>query len=185
MNVTLIRPNIGRLEHSLFVDEARMEPLSLGVIAALTPRDVDLVLHDDRIEDIPYDEPADLAAITVETFTARRAYEISSEYRKRGVPVIMGGIHPTLAPREAKEHCDSVYTGDAEHLWGQTTMNTAAAIQRENFDPNICVVSIGMAGENLVRFGNLITDLGRAAGRTGQGAVFGSKRLKAVAVRGS
>ena len=119
MNVALIRPNIGRLEHSLFVDEARMEPLSLGVIAALTPRDVDLVLHDDRIEDIPFDEPTDLAAITVETFTARRAYEISSEYRRRGVPVIMGGIHPTLAPQEAKEHCDSVYTGDAEHLWGQ------------------------------------------------------------------
>ena len=119
MKVALIRPNIGRLEHSLFVDEARMEPLSLGVIAALTPRDVDLVLHDDRIEDIPFDDPTDLAAITVETFTARRAYEISSEYRRRGVQVIMGGIHPTLSPQEAKEHCDSVYTGDAENLWGQ------------------------------------------------------------------
>jgi radical SAM superfamily enzyme YgiQ (UPF0313 family) len=117
MKVTLIRPNIGRLEHSLFVDEARMEPLSLGVIAALTPRDVDLVLHDDRIEDIPFDEPTDLVAITVETFTARRAYEIASEYRARGVPVITGGIHPTLVPQEAKEHCDSVYTGDAEPLW--------------------------------------------------------------------
>jgi len=119
MKVALIRPNIGRLEGSLFVDEARMEPLSLGVIAALTPPDVELVLHDDRIADIPYDERVDLAAITVETFTARRAYEIAAEYRRRGVPVVMGGIHPTLVPREAKEHCDSVYTGDAEPLWAQ------------------------------------------------------------------
>lgn len=119
MKVALIRPNIGRLEDSLFVDEARMEPLSLGVIAALSPPDVELVLHDDRIADIPYDQPVDLAAITVETFTARRAYEIAAGYRRRGVPVIMGGIHPTLVPREAKEHCDSVYTGDAERLWKQ------------------------------------------------------------------
>ena len=117
MKVALIRPNIGRLEHGLFVDKARMEPLSLGVIASLTPRDVELVLYDDRIHDIPYEEPIDLAAITVETFTARRAYEIASEYRQRGVPVILGGIHPTLIPEEAKKHCDSVYTGDAEHLW--------------------------------------------------------------------
>ena len=117
MRVALIRPNIGRLEHSLFVDDARMEPLSLGVIAALTPPDIELRLFDDRIERIPYDEPIDLAAITVETFMARRAYEIAGEYRTRGVPVIMGGMHPTLLPEEVKEHCDSVYTGDAEPLW--------------------------------------------------------------------
>ena len=117
MRVALVRPNIGRLEHSLFVDDARMEPLSLGVIAAVTPPGVELRLFDDRIERIPYDEPVDLAAITVETFTARRAYEIAEENRGRGEPVIMGGMHPTLLPGEAKEHCDSVYTGDAESLW--------------------------------------------------------------------
>ena len=53
----------------------------------------------------------------METFTARRAYEIAAGFQKRGVPVIMGGIHPTLAPEEAKAHCDSVFTGDAEVLW--------------------------------------------------------------------
>lgn len=119
MRVALVRPNIGRLEHSLFVDEARMEPLSLGVLASLTPRDVELLLYDDRIQDIPYEQPIDLAAVTVETFTARRAYEIAARFRQRGVPVIMGGIHPTLIPQEAKEHCDSVYTGDGEPLWNK------------------------------------------------------------------
>lgn len=119
MKVTLIKPNIGRLEHSLYIDTARMEPLQLGVIAALTPPDVELALYDDRLESIPYDEPTDLAAITVETFTARRAYEIAAEYRARGVPVILGGMHPTLLPTEAAAHADAIYLGDAEFLWRQ------------------------------------------------------------------
>ena len=103
MKLTLIKPNIGRMEHSLYVDEARMEPLSLGVLAGLTPPEVEVVLYDDRMEAIPYDEPTDLVAITVEAFTARRAYEISAEYRRRGVPVVLGGMHPTLIPKEAAD----------------------------------------------------------------------------------
>ncbi len=119
MKLTLIKPNLGRKEHSLYVDEARMEPLQLGVLAALTPPDVEVVLHDDRMEPIPYDDATDLVALTVETFTARRAYEISAEFRQRGVPVIMGGMHPTLLPDEVARHADSVYIGDAEMLWPQ------------------------------------------------------------------
>ncbi|MHC4401565.1 MAG: B12-binding domain-containing radical SAM protein [Planctomycetota bacterium] len=119
MKLTLIKPNIGRMEHGLYVDEARMEPLQLGVIAGLTPPDVEVVLYDDRMEPIPYDEPTDLVGITVETFTAKRAYEISGEFRNRGVPVILGGMHPTLIPEEAARHADSVFLGDAEFLWSK------------------------------------------------------------------
>ncbi len=119
MKLTLIKPNIGRQEHSLYVDEGRMEPLQLGVLAALTPADVEVVLYDDRMEAIPYEEPTDLVAITVETYTARRAYEISAAYRQRGVPVIMGGMHATLLPEEVADHADSIYLGDAEFLWRQ------------------------------------------------------------------
>jgi len=119
MRIALIKPNIGRKGQALYLDEARMEPLQLGVLAALTPQDIDVVLYDDRMEEIPYDEPADLAAITVETFTARRAYEISAEYAKRGVPVIMGGMHVKLLPGEVKEHCDSIMIGDAEDKWAE------------------------------------------------------------------
>jgi radical SAM superfamily enzyme YgiQ (UPF0313 family) len=119
MKLTLIKPNIGRLEHSLYVDEARMEPLQLGVLAGMTPPDVEVALYDDRMEAIPYDEPTDLVAITVETYTARRAYEISAEFRRRGVPVIMGGMQATLVPEEVAAHADSVYIGDAEFLWRQ------------------------------------------------------------------
>lgn len=119
MKITLIKPNIGRREHSLYVDNASMEPLQLGILAALTPDDIQVVMYDDRLELIPYDEPTDLVAITVETFTARRSYEISAEYRKRGVKVIMGGMHVTLIPQEVAEHCDSIMIGDAEDKWGE------------------------------------------------------------------
>ncbi len=91
MKITFIMPNIGRQDHSLYIDEARMEPLSLGVLAGLTPPDVECVLYDDRMEDIPFDEPTDLVAISIEIYAARRAYEIAAEYRSRGVPVILGG----------------------------------------------------------------------------------------------
>ena len=117
MKITFIRPNIGRLENGPYIDEGRMEPLTLGVVAAYTPSDVDCVLYDDRMEDIPFDEPTDLAAITVELYNARRAYEIAREYRRRGVPVVMGGFHPTLAPDECLEHANAIVTGDAETIW--------------------------------------------------------------------
>ena len=106
MKIILIKPNIGRKEHSLFVDEARMEPLQLGVIAGLTPESHEVLLYDDRVEAINYDQPADLVGITVETFTARRAYEIASAYRNRGVPVIMGGMHATLIPEVEADYAD-------------------------------------------------------------------------------
>lgn len=126
MKVTLIKPTIGRPQHSLYVDEARMEPLNLGVLAALTPEDVDVVMYDDRCEPIPYNESTDLVAITVETYTARRSYEIADEYRRRGVPVIMGGFQPTFVPDECAEHADSLFVGDAETGWAKVIADARA-----------------------------------------------------------
>ena len=117
MRLTLIKPNIGRQDHSLYVDEARMEPLNIGVLAALTPSDVEIAFHDDRMETIPYDAPTDLVALTVETYTARRSYEIAAEFRQRGVPVVLGGMHPSLLPEEAAQHADAIVLGDAETIW--------------------------------------------------------------------
>ena len=114
MKITLIYPAIGK-----YLDEACMEPLSLGALAGFTPPDVEIALYDDRLESIPYDEPTDLVGITVQIYAARRAYEISEEYRKRGVPVILGGMHVTLLPEEASQHADSIFINDAEKLWHQ------------------------------------------------------------------
>jgi aldehyde:ferredoxin oxidoreductase len=73
---------------------------------------------------------------------------------------------------------------DAAHLWGQVTGDAEAAIREELDDPKIEVIQIGPAGENLVRYACLINMSTRANGRTGMGAVMGSKNLKAIAVRG-
>ena len=71
MQVTFVKPTLGYLDDGgRFVDEARMEPLSLAVLAGLTPAGVDVRLFDDRIDEIDYDEPTDLVAINVETFMA-------------------------------------------------------------------------------------------------------------------
>ncbi|MBR2842715.1 MAG: methylase, partial [Lachnospiraceae bacterium] len=133
MKITLIKPNIGRREHSLYVDNASMEPLQLGILAALTPPDVEVVMYDDRLEPIPYEEKTDLAAITVETFTARRAYEIADEYRRRGVKVLMGGIHVKLLPEEVKAHADSIMVGDAESEWANMIADLKEGCLKEEY----------------------------------------------------
>jgi len=119
MKITFIRPNIGRLADGPYIDEGRMEPLTLGVVAACTPADDECVLYDDRMEEIPFDESTDLVAISVEIYNARRSYEIAAEYRSRGIPVVMGGFHPTLVPNECATHADAIVTGDAERIWAQ------------------------------------------------------------------
>jgi aldehyde:ferredoxin oxidoreductase len=73
----------------------------------------------------------------------------------------------------------------AQHLWGKETADVQAAIREEHGDDKIRVTQCGIAGENLVRYACVISDVNRAAGRTGLGAVMGSKKLRAVAVRGT
>jgi aldehyde:ferredoxin oxidoreductase len=80
---------------------------------------------------------------------------------------------------------DEVEIRDAKHLWGLDNYETYKSILEEVGDPDVHLVSIGIAGENLVRFANILSDAYRAAGRTGMGAVMGSKNLKAIAVRGT
>lgn len=117
MRLTLIHPCIGRRVGEKYIRTWQMEPLAPAVLAGLTPNDVEVKFYDDRMELIPYDERTDLVAISVETYTARRAYEIASEYRRRGVPVVMGGFHATLMPDEVAEYADAVVIGEAEGLW--------------------------------------------------------------------
>src|SRR5262249_59015291 len=80
---------------------------------------------------------------------------------------------------------DGVQVRDAAGFWGKTVSETEDGIREELGVPNTRVACIGPAGENLVRFACIINDKHRAAGRSGVGAVMGSKNLKAVAVRGT
>jgi radical SAM superfamily enzyme YgiQ (UPF0313 family) len=119
LRLTIIHPCIGRRPGQKYIRTWQMEPLPAATIAGLTPANVSIRFHDDRMEAIPVDEPADLVAISVETYTAKRAYQIASEYRRRGVPVVMGGFHATLCPDEVAEYADAVVIGEAEETWPQ------------------------------------------------------------------
>jgi radical SAM superfamily enzyme YgiQ (UPF0313 family) len=117
MRLTIIHPCIGRRVGQKYIRTWQMEPLPAATIAGLTPANVSIRFYDDRMEAIPLDEPADLVAISVETYTAKRAYQIASEYRRRGVPIVMGGFHATLCPEEVAEYADAVVVGEAEEIW--------------------------------------------------------------------
>jgi radical SAM superfamily enzyme YgiQ (UPF0313 family)/anti-anti-sigma regulatory factor len=93
--------------------------LTLPTVAALTPPDVDVSITDENVTEINYDEPVDLVGLTAMTMHAPAAYAIARRFRARGVPVVMGGIHASLMPHEAKQHVDSVVIGEAEEIWPQ------------------------------------------------------------------
>jgi radical SAM superfamily enzyme YgiQ (UPF0313 family) len=117
MHLTLIHPAIGHRAGASYIRTWQMEPLPIAALAGLTPRDVGVAFHDDRMEPVPFDAPTDAVAIPVETYTAARAYQIASEYRKRGVPVVMGGFHATLATEEVARFAEAVVVGEAESVW--------------------------------------------------------------------
>ncbi len=91
--------------------------LAIPTLASLTPQEHEIRIFDENIEDVDYTWNADLVGISVRTMFAKRAYTISETYRKRGVKTVLGGIHPSMCPEEALEHCDSVVIGEAEEVW--------------------------------------------------------------------
>ena len=96
--------------------------------------------------------------------------------------IIVHGSSPTPVYLWINE--GAVEIRDASHLWGKVTGDVQDAILAELGDARVRVATIGPAGENLVRFACIANELNEVAGRTGMGAVMGSKKLKAIAVRG-
>ncbi|KMQ52709.1 radical SAM domain protein [Chitinispirillum alkaliphilum] len=97
--------------------------LGLPVVAALTPDHHECVIIDENIEQINFDEKYDLVGITAMTAQSIRAYEIAAVFRSKGIPVVIGGIHATVLPKEAMEHADAVVEGEAEYLWPQLLLD--------------------------------------------------------------
>jgi len=126
MTITFILPAIGKKTGQKYIGTWKMEPLTIAVLSALTPQNYRRRFFDDRIELIDYGADTDLVVITVETYTARRAYAIAAKFRARGVPVVLGGYHVTLAPEEALGHADCIVTGNAEGIWAALLEDFAA-----------------------------------------------------------
>jgi radical SAM superfamily enzyme YgiQ (UPF0313 family) len=141
MRLTLVHPAVGRRSGADYMRTWQMEPLPIAALAALTPKDVGIEFYDDRMESVAYDRPTDLVAIPVETYTAKRAYQIASEFRRRGVPVVMGGFHATLMTDEVKDYAESVVVGEAEDLWPQVIDDVRGGrlqpIYRSNSQPDL------------------------------------------------
>lgn len=124
MKILLIAPASGkwrRIGQRRFFNGKtfRFSMLSLLSVAAETPSDTDIRVLDEQIEKIDWEIDADLVGITCMTALAPRAYEISDRFRRRGIPVILGGMHPTLCPEESARHADAIVVGSAEGVWAQ------------------------------------------------------------------
>jgi len=111
--------NIPFLQRGLLSWKARAysPPLNLCMVAAYTPRDYDVSITDECVKPIDFEKDVDLVGLTAYTNSAPRAYEIADAFRRRGVTVVMGGVHASTLPEEALEHCDAVVIGEAEGVW--------------------------------------------------------------------
>ncbi len=103
--------------HGLRSEEnEKLPPLGLGVIAALTPADWDVVIRDANFDKFEV-EDCDMVGISAMTCQILSAYEIAREYRKRKIPVVLGGPHPTICTEESLDYADVVVKGEAESIW--------------------------------------------------------------------
>jgi radical SAM superfamily enzyme YgiQ (UPF0313 family) len=118
--LVIIQPSHYRSKTDRTLFKARhrsVVPLTLPYLAALTPPDWEITLLDEQLDSVRFDSRFDLAAISSSTLNSYRAYDIADEFRRRGVPVILGGPHTFFHGEEAGEHCDGVGVGEAETIW--------------------------------------------------------------------
>ena len=102
----------------MYFNRALYPPLAgLMAVSALIPKDeYEVVLTDENIEPIDFDLKCDLVGISAMTSYVKRGYEIADIFRRKGVPVVMGGIHSSFMPTEALERADAVVVGEAEFV---------------------------------------------------------------------
>ena len=112
------------------------KPLSLMVLAGLTPPEWEISIVDENLgaPDYPAMPRPDLVGITAFTSQANRAYEVAAHFRRLGVPVVMGGIHATMCLDEVMERVDSVVTGEAEGIWPQVLEDARHGSLKRRYD---------------------------------------------------
>jgi radical SAM superfamily enzyme YgiQ (UPF0313 family) len=120
MKIKLIYPNPNSKDK---LYGRRVHSAALQLLAAITPKRHDMTIVEEHLgDDFEYDDHVDLVGITSMTIQSARAYAIADEYRRRGIKVVLGGIHPSVVPEEAAQHADAVVVGEAELLW-ETVLN--------------------------------------------------------------
>ena len=119
------------------------KPLSLMVLAGLTPPEWEILIVDENLGAPDYTAMPrpDLVGITAFTSQANRAYEVATHFRRLGVPVVMGGIHATMCMDEVMERVDSVVTGEAEGIWSQVLKDARNGGLKRRYDGELARIS--------------------------------------------
>jgi len=152
MRIALVSPKgpLYRYRGGIFRRSLRYAPLTLTTLASLVPPELDpeFVLVDEGIDDVNRNLTADVIGMTVITGTAPRAYELAAHFRSRGIPVVLGGPHVTLAPDDAQPHADSIVVGYAEDTWPELLRDLQAGRLRPRY---VQAPGLSLAGRPLPR----------------------------------
>jgi radical SAM superfamily enzyme YgiQ (UPF0313 family) len=148
MRLYLINPS-NRLVSIVKVRESRWnryrvwKPLSLMVLAGLTPAEWEITIVDENlgVPDYQAMPRPDLVGITAFTSQANSAYKVAAHFRDIGVPVVMGGIHATMCVDEVMERVDSVVTGEAEVVWQQVLDDAMHGNLKRRYDGGLAEIN--------------------------------------------
>ncbi|MBF0546298.1 MAG: B12-binding domain-containing radical SAM protein [Candidatus Riflebacteria bacterium] len=137
MKILLIQPSgaIHRFRVGNFPKSLRYAPLTLTTLAALVPSELNIEVEicDEGVQLVNFSSEPDLVAMTIITGTAKRGYAIADYFRKRKIPVVIGGVHATLCPDEAQKHADCVVAGFGEISWPQLLRDFKNGKMRERY----------------------------------------------------
>jgi radical SAM superfamily enzyme YgiQ (UPF0313 family) len=145
--IHLINPKTDSLTtRPLYMNRALYSPLAgLLAVAASIPRDqYEVILTDENIEEIDFDLKADLVGISAMTSYVNRGYEIADQFRTRGLPVVMGGVHPSFMPQEALKHCDAVVIGEVELVIDRLLDDLRHGSMRGSYKSQVLHSMVGM-----------------------------------------
>jgi len=131
--IVLPEGKIHKLKLGFINTSFREAPLTATALAALVPDDLNFSIRicDESVDSVPLDEDFDLVAISCLTGTSTRAYEIADHYRVKKSKIVLGGVHVTLMPEEAKVHADTIVIGFAETTWPQLLRDYANGSMRD------------------------------------------------------
>jgi radical SAM superfamily enzyme YgiQ (UPF0313 family) len=149
LRIQLLSPRgpLNRHRGGIWKKTMRYAPLTLTTLASLIPPDIphEVSVIDEGIDEIHPDKiNADLVGLSAITGTAPRAYEIAAALRKRDIPVVLGGVHPTLMPHEAQQHADAIVVGYAEQSWPQLLRDFVRGRMEKRYDqsPNLSLANL-------------------------------------------
>src|SRR5580658_264030 len=146
--IHLINPKTDSLTtRPIYLNRALYSPLAgLLAVAAAIPRDqYEVVLTDENIETVDFDLQTDLVGISAMTSYVNRGYEIADQFRAKGVPVVMGGVHPSFMPQEALKHADAVVIGEVELVIDKMLDDLRHGSMKGTYKSNKLHPMVGMA----------------------------------------